>query len=417
MHILILGNDPKTLVNFRGPLIEAMLAAGHTVTAAGSGTDAKLMPWFAARGVAYHDMPIERAGLNPLRDVRTLSAFVRLMRGAKPELLFAYMIKPVVYGLIAAKIAGVKRRTAMITGLGYAFTDSPHDDWRARAKRGAVHVAARAAYGLSLRFADTVIFQNPDDRDAFARMGLTHARQRLGLVNGSGVDLDHFRPAPFPEGPITFLMIARLLRDKGVYEYVEAARMVKRTHRQARFVLVGPFDPNPTAVKPHEVEAWVREGVIEYGGAVDDVRPWIAGCHVFVLPSYYGEGIPRTILEAMAMGRPVITTDWRGCREAVRSGTNGLLIQPRSAHDIASAQSLLVRDIERRRRMSTASIVIARKRFDALQVARSTLQAVCPQATPETSATATVSIPNSADHSRAVPNGRPRGLRQRTLRH
>lgn len=414
MHILILGNDPKTLVNFRGPLIEAMLAAGHKVTAAGAGSDAKLAPWFAERGVAYHDMPIERAGLNPLSDVRTLSAFVRLMRGVKPELLFAYMIKPVVYGLIAAKVAGVKRRAAMITGLGYAFTESPHEDWRARAKRGAVRAAARAAYALALRFADTVIFQNPDDRDAFARMGLTRARQRVGLVNGSGVDLDHFRPAPFPEGPITFLMIARLLRDKGVYEYVEAARIVKRTHAQARFVLVGPFDPNPTAVKPAEVEAWVREGVIEYGGAVDDVRPWIAGCHVFVLPSYR-EGTPRTVLEAMAMGRPVITTDVPGCREVVRAAINGLFVNSRSVEELASAQDQLAGNAEQRRQMSAASVVIARRRFDAALVARSTLRAVCPQATPETSATATTSIPSSAAHSRAVPNARPRGLRRRSL--
>jgi hypothetical protein len=228
MHILILGNDPKTLVNFRGPLIEAMLSAGHRVTAAGAGFDPKLTAWFQARGVRYFDVPIARAGLNPFTDIRTLAAFVWLMRAIKPDLLFAYMIKPVVYGLIAARIAGVPRRTAMITGLGYAFTDSPHESVASRTKRAAVHVAARGAYALSLRFADTVLFQNGDDRAAFARMGLTDARQRIGLVNGSGVDLNHFRPAPMPEGPITFLMIARLLRDKGVYEYVEAARLVKR---------------------------------------------------------------------------------------------------------------------------------------------------------------------------------------------
>ena len=163
MHILILGNDPQTLVNFRGPLIEAMLAAGHRVTAAGAGRSAKYDGWFAARGVAYSDVPIERAGLNPLADLKTLAAFVRLMRAVKPDLLFAYMIKPVIYGLIAAKLAGVKRRTAMITGLGYAFTDSPLESAPQAWRRRAVFVAARSAYALALRFADTVIFQNPDD--------------------------------------------------------------------------------------------------------------------------------------------------------------------------------------------------------------------------------------------------------------
>ncbi len=375
MHILILGNDPKTLVNFQGPLIEAMQAAGHRVTAAGSGASASADAWFARRNVAYVDVPIERAGLNPIADWRTLSAFLALMRAVKPDLLFAYMIKPVVYGLIAARLAGVKRRTAMITGLGYAFTDSPDESAVARAKRKAVNVAARGAYALSLRFADTVIFQNPDDRAAFAAMGLTARVSRVGLVNGSGVDLAHFAPAPMPEGPITFLMIARLLRDKGVYEYVEAARLVKRAQPQARFVLVGPFDPNPTAVKPHEVDAWVAEGVIDYKGAVEDVRPHIAACHVFVLPSYR-EGTPRTVLEAMAMGRPVITTDVPGCRETVRTGENGFLVTVRNSGAIAAAALALVSDTSERRKMGGASLNMARRKFDAAEVSYTAVNAL-----------------------------------------
>ncbi len=376
MHILILGNDPKSLVNFRGPLIEAMLAQGHRVTAAGAGRAAPFDAWFAARGVAYHDLPIARAGLNPFADVRTLAQFVQLMRAVKPDLLFAYAIKPVVYGLIAGRMAGVPRRTAMISGLGYAFTEDAAERGFARVKRGAVNLAARAAYRFALRFADTVLFQNPDDRDAFAQLGLTTDTQRVGLVNGSGVDLDHFCPAPMPTGPITFLMISRLLRDKGVYEFVEAARLVKRTHPEARFVLVGPFDPNPAAVKPAEVEAWVREGAIAYGGAVDDVRPHIAACHVFVLPSYYGEGIPRTILEAMAMGRPVITTDWRGCREAVQHDVNGLLTPVRDASALSARALELVNEAVRER-MARASLSIVRSRFTAADVSNDTLARLC----------------------------------------
>jgi glycosyltransferase involved in cell wall biosynthesis len=301
---------------------------------------------------------------------------VKLMRRVKPDLLFAYMIKPVVYGLIAAKIAGVQRRTAMITGLGYAFTEAPAEPFAARAKRRAVHLAARGAYALALRFADTVIFQNPDDRDEFAAMGLTRGVARVGLVNGSGVDLRHFAPAPMPDGPITFLMIARLLRDKGVYEYVEAARLVKRAHPAARFVLVGPFDPNPTAVKPAEVEAWVREGVIDYQGAVDDVRPHIAACHVFVLPSYYGEGVPRTVLEAMAMGRPVITTDWRGCRDAIRHLVNGILVPVRSQTSLAAAMTHMIKDEDFRVVASHTNKRRSARTYDARLVATSTLDLV-----------------------------------------
>jgi glycosyltransferase involved in cell wall biosynthesis len=401
MHILILGNDPKTLVNFRGPLIEAMVGAGHRVTAAASGCEGNLAPWFVQRGVAYFNVPIERAGLNPLTDWRMFSRLVLLMRELKPDLAFASAIKPVVYGLIAARVAGVARRAAMITGLGYSFTDNPGDGLAQRAKRLAVRAAARGAYGLALRFADTVIFQNPDDRDAFAAMGLTRATQHVGVVNGSGVDLKHFSPAPMPNGSVTFLMIARLLRDKGVYEYVEAARLVKREKPDARFVLVGPFDPNPAAVKPHEVEAWVREGLIEYRGAVDDVRPQIAACHVFVLPSYR-EGTPRTVLEAMAMGRPVITTDVPGCRETLVDGANGLLVPARDPSALADAARTLATDAELRGKMAARSLDIVRQRFASDQVSAAILSALIRRAKLGTSEPATSALPSSADRSNAA---------------
>jgi glycosyltransferase involved in cell wall biosynthesis len=181
-----------------------------------------------------------------------------------------------------------------------------------------------------------------------------------------------------PEGPTTFLMIARLLRDKGVYEYVEAARQVKRAQPEARFVLVGPFDPNPAAVKPAEVEAWVREGVIEYGGAVDDVRPHIAACHVFVLPSYYGEGVPRSTLEAMAMGRPVITTDSPGCRETVVHGSNGVLVRARASDDLARAMGGAIQERQHLERYGEASHQRAVRLFSARNVASATLQLLLP---------------------------------------
>lgn len=379
MHILILGNDPKSLVNFRGPLADAMLAEGHHVSAAGAGRDAKADVWFQSRGITYHDVPMERAGINPFSDRRTYAELRALMDRVKPELLFAYTIKPVVYGLLAARKAGVPRRTAMISGLGYAFTENPGEAIAARVKRSAVRAAARTAYAAALKCADTVIFQNGDDRDAFAAMGLLNAGQHVGLVNGSGVDLDHYRPAPMPEGPVTFLMIARLLRDKGVYEYVEAARQVKRAQPQARFVLIGPFDPNPAAVKPAEVEAWVREGVIEYGGAVDDVRPHIAGCHVFVLPSYR-EGTPRTVLEAMAMNRPVITTNVPGCRETVTHGLNGLLVQARSSGELARAMTAAADQLPAFTILGDQSRLRAQRLYSARSVARATLHMLMPDA-------------------------------------
>ena len=165
-------------------------------------------------------------------------------------------------------------------------------------------------------------------------------------------------------------MIARLLRDKGVYEYVEAARIVKRLHPQTRFVLVGPFDPNPAAIKPPEVDGWVREGVIDYKGAVKDVRPLIAACHVYVLPSFYGEGIPRTVLEAMAMSRAIITTDEPGCRETVEGSSNGTLIEARSATHLAEALiGVISEGVHRVQRNGFASRRLAATRFDAVRIA------------------------------------------------
>jgi glycosyltransferase involved in cell wall biosynthesis len=372
MHILILGNNPSTLVNFNGTLIETLLQAGHRVTTAGAGRDARLEQWLAARGVSYVDLPIERAGLNPFTDLRTLVAFVALMKGIKPDFLLAYMIKPVVYGLIAARLTGVKRRAAIISGLGYAFTSDPEETGWLRIKRTLVSAAARIAYSVALRFADTVIFQNPDDKAQFASLRLTRDMQVTTTVNGSGVDVVHYAPAPMPAGETTFLMIARLLRDKGVHEYVDAARIVKGTHPDVTFSLVGPFDPNPSAIKPTDVDAWVREGIVSYQGAVEDVRPQIAASHVFVLPSYR-EGTPRTVLEAMAMARPIITTDVPGCRETVKDGDNGYLVPAYDAVALANAMLSMIGKPDTRARMARSSLNIARTRFEARSVAVHTL--------------------------------------------
>lgn len=329
-HVLIAGGLAQSLTNFRGPLVKALLAAGHRVTAAAGDDDAEVAATLRAWGANFVHVPLARAGMNPLADIATIRTLAALMRDIRPDVYLGYTIKPVTYGLMAARLAGVPKRHAMITGLGYAFTEGRE------LKRRMARVVASCAYRVALRFADRVIFQNADDEAFFVENGFVKDKAKAARVNGSGVDLAHFTPAPLPRGPITFLMIARLLRDKGVYEYVDAARIVKQTRPDARFVLVGPFDPNPAAVKPAEVEAWVREGVIDYQGAVKDVRPHLAACHVYVLPSYR-EGMPRTVLEAMATGRAVITTDAPGCRQAIEGRPCGMLVKPRSADDLARA--------------------------------------------------------------------------------
>ena len=362
-HILILGGLAESLTNFRGPLIKAMLVAGHRVTAAAGDDDPDVARTLRSWGAAFEPVALARVGMNPLADLATLRRLVRLMRRTAPDIFFGYAIKPVTYGLVAARITNVPKRYAMITGLGYAFTEGRE------LRRRAARLAAMAAYSGSLQFAHRVIFQNPDDEAFFCESGLLRDKAQAGRVNGSGVDLVHFAPAPLPEGPITFLMIARLLRDKGVYEYVEAARIVKRHHPQARFVLVGPFDPNPAAIRISEIESWVNQGIVDYKGAVKDVRPTIAACHVYVLPSYR-EGMPRTVLEAMAMGRAVITTNVPGCRETVLPNETGLLIPPRDVGSLVTACTSFARDRLKIVAMSSKAAGAAKSKFDAEVSAR-----------------------------------------------
>ena len=264
--------------------------------------------------VRFHAMPLKRTGLNPLADYRFLRFFTRFLKAERPDLMFSYTIKSVIYGSLAAHRAGVPRIFALMTGLGYAFTDG-------NLKQRLVGRVARALYRRALPHNDAVFFQNPDDLQLFLDLGLLRDARRAVRVNGSGVDLERFGFQPPPSGPPVFLLVARLLRDKGIVEYAEAARLLKPRHPQARFQLVGPHDANPSAISRQQLDAWRSEGIIEYPGATDDVRPFLAGAGVFVLPSYR-EGTPMSVLEAMAVGRPIVTTDVPGCRETVVPGGN-----------------------------------------------------------------------------------------------
>lgn len=363
--MLVVGGIASSLINFRGPLLDEMIARGWRVVAAAQDDDKESVAALTAKGIEFVGLSLARAGMNPLADVRVLRALIALMRRVRPDVFFGYTIKPVAYGLIAARLARVPRRVGMITGVGYSFTEG------SGMRRRLARLAASANLRLSLRFAHRTIFQNSDDRDLFVKRGLLRAGA-TNVVDGSGVDMSHYAPAALPGGPVTFLLIARLLRDKGLYEYAEAARSVKRDRPEARFVLAGPLDPSPAAIKQAEVDGWVREGAIEYRGELRDVRPEIAGCHVYVLPSYR-EGMPRTVLEAMAMGRSVITTDVPGCRETVVHGWNGLLVAPRDARALADACRQMIDDQEFVRRAGALSLGLCRQRFDAVLVARETI--------------------------------------------
>ncbi|SFP43805.1 glycosyltransferase family 4 protein [Qipengyuania nanhaisediminis] len=364
MRILILASIPKSLSNFRGALIETLVASGHDVHVGAPSIygDRATCAWLTARGVSYHEVPLSRTNLNVVDDLRSLLALYRLMRKIGPDLVLAYTIKPVIWGMIAAKLRRVPKRVALITGLGYAFVGE------ARGKRAMIRLLASKLYKIALRCASLVFFQNPDDRDDFRKWAILPADLKVLLVNGSGVDTATFAVAPMPHRPpLRFLLIARLLWDKGIREYVQAARVTREAHPEAEFHLVGPIDTNPEAISETEVRSWEDAGILIWHGAQSDVRSLIGAAHVYVLPSYR-EGTPRSVLEAMSMGRPIITSHAPGCRETVIDGVNGFLVPVREAEPLALAMQRFIREPHLVKQFGDASRRIAEEKYDVHKV-------------------------------------------------
>lgn len=353
--VVVIGGYAESLLNFRGPMLKAMAAFGCRVIACAPRASTKTRNALAEINVEYREISFQRAGLNPFVDFKGLRALMSLFRECKPDIVLSYTIKPVIYGSLTAKLSGVKKIYSMITGLGYVFSGG---DFKSRV----LGCVASILYKLSLVCNEKVFFQNPDDRDFFVEQGLLTSLNKAVLINGSGVDVGYFAPAPFPENP-SFLLIARLLRDKGIYEYVQAARILKERYPKISFRLVGWVDTeNPASINDDELQSWADEGVIEYLGRMEDVRPALSGCSVYVLPSYR-EGTPRTVLEAMSMGRPVITTDAPGCRETVVQGDNGFLVPVRDAASLTRAMELFILQPELIEEMGRRSRKIAEEKY------------------------------------------------------
>ncbi|MEN1958316.1 glycosyltransferase family 4 protein [Luteimonas changyuni] len=359
-RILVVASYPDSILKFRGPLLEAMVAAGWDVHIAAPAVDTMpgLREALASKGIGLHCIPLNRTGTNPIADIRLVVALRGLMRELRPAVVLPYTIKPVIYGTIAAWMAGVPRRFALVTGLGYAFTGN---------RQGIVKRVVTSLYRFALGRTHMVFFQNPDDERLFRDLGIAPARTPSMVVNGSGVDVAAFPVASLPGSPIVFLLIGRLLGDKGVREFAEAAREVKALNPEVRFHVVGWIDSNPDAIAQSELDAWVAEGTLEFLGKVDDVRPAIAASTVYVLPSYR-EGTPRTVLEAMAMGRPIITTDAPGCRETVMDGDNGFLVPVQSVDALVEAMLKFIEDPALAQRMGRRSRQIAEDKYDVHKV-------------------------------------------------
>lgn len=356
--ILLNGSHPHYLYNFRTQLVEDMIARGHVVHVSSPDLIGAFADHFRSLGAVPHDVPLKRTKVSFLGDLAYCRYIRRLIAEDGIDFVLNYTIKPNIWGSIAARIAGV-RSASMVTGLGFAFIN------RKGVVRRMTQIVAQRLYQIAANANSHVIFQNPDDRDDFIRAGCLSEPSKVIMTNGSGVNLNQYSRRPLPDEPI-FLTVARLLYSKGLSELVEAAQIVRSAVPEARFQFAGMLDTGPDAVSREQLDAWIASG-IEYLGHLDDVRPAIASASVFVLPSWR-EGTPRTVLEAMATGRPIVTTAAPGCRETTIDGENGYLVPVQDAQALADAMIDLANNTDKRRRMADASRRMAEEKYDVDKV-------------------------------------------------
>ncbi|MBQ3713344.1 MAG: glycosyltransferase family 4 protein [Spirochaetia bacterium] len=358
-RVVISSNTAWTIFNHRAGLIKTLQDAGyevHTVAPESNFTDIK------NPGTVFHPVRnLERKGKNPFADLFLIREFYKIYREIRPEMVFGYTIKTNIYSAIACRLAGIPI-VCTVNGLGTAF-DNP---------AGFTYKIVKRLYRFAFRKVKAVIFQNKDDRAFFASqkiIGSNLKGQIVRSVNGSGVDLLKFACTPLPEKP-AFMLISRMLKNKGVPEFIEASRRIKRTHPDAEFILLGPADnDNPMGVPLSELKALDRAAGAYYAGAAKDVRPWLEKCSCMVLPTYYKEGVPKILIEALAMGRPIITTDTPGCRETVIPGGNGWFVEARSADSLCSAmEAFLALSRDEQGAMGVRSRQLAEEKFDENKV-------------------------------------------------
>jgi len=363
-HLVYLVTEDWYFVSHRLVLAEAARAAGWEVTVVTRCTQA----WheIEAAGIAVVPLAMDRRGLNPYGLAREVVALARIYRRLRPDVVHHVALRPVVVGSLAARLARVSRVISAIAGLGYVWTE------RSSLVSGGSFGWLRLTLGGVLRLAlarGAVIVQNPDDLEAVAALGV--ARQRLHLIPGAGVDVSRFTHQPEPDGMPVVLMASRLLRDKGVAEFVAAARALRG---RARFVLAGaPDEGNPASVTADELAAWVREGAIDWWGSRANMPEVLSQAHIVCLPSSYREGLPKVLLEAMACGRACVTTDTPGCRDAVRHGDNGLLVPERDAEALAAAIGVLLENAPMRHKMGARGRERAIAEFSTDRVITATL--------------------------------------------
>lgn len=353
MKILVVSPKNKTVFNFRGDLIKDMIAKGNDVYVTGPNKD--FVDDIMALGVKkFIEIPLVKDNTSITGDFAYLKKLKAVMKEIQPELVFEYTIKPVIYGSIAARSCGIKKIYPMVTGLGRVYASES-------IKTKAVRLITKILYKTAFKGCNKVIFQNPDDVQEFVD-GHYLPSDKCVVVNGSGVNMERFYRSDIPEKPV-FLMVSRIIKEKGVLDFANAAREVKKKAPEARFIVLGGYDKSIGALKEEDIKEYIDDGSIELPGEVKDPVSFYAQASVFVLPSYYREGLPRTILEGMSCGRPIITTDWTGCREPIEDGVNGYLVPIKNPEELAKRMYELATNREKVLRMSDVAYKTCKEKY------------------------------------------------------
>lgn len=359
MKICIITAATNTILRFRMDMIEGFLESGCEVTIFGDENEKKWGPFFKEKLIDYHEYPVSRNGLNPFEDLRTKRAITSLLAHHQPDAIFTYQAKPNIYGCLAARDVGIKNVYVMMGGLGSIFNSN-----------GIANSLLRSfiafQYRVSLRNAKKVFFQNYDDINTFKKLKIIDSCKQV-LVKGSGVNTDFFTQEELPDKK-ALLFVGRLVKGKGVFEYLEACKVLKDLYPDVQFHLVGPFDSNPTSLSIDQLKPYIEDEIIIYHGEQDDVRPFLKNCTAFVLPSYYGEGTPKSALEAMSTGRALIMADEVGCREVVEHGVNGYLVPAKNVDALKEKMECIINDPELARKMGQKSRQMAESVFDVKKV-------------------------------------------------
>jgi len=352
-RILMIASKAKAHLNFRGDLTKQIIDMGYDVTV--------VVPHDLYKkeleelGVKVVVMPYNKNSTSIFDNLTSIFRLENIIKEEKPDKIFAYTIKPIILGSIAAKRAKIKEMYSMVTGLGHIYSDNS-------LKTKILRIICGIGYKVAFKYNKKVIFQNQDDIDEFVKRGYLE-KDKCELVNGSGVNMKRFKKQTLPKQNV-FLMVSRVLKEKGVVEYFEAAKIIKEKYPDTKFMFVGEIDKTNYAVDTSKLESYIKDGIVESIPETDDVPKYIKKCRFFVLPSYYREGVPRVNLEALATGRPIITTNMPGCKETVVDYENGLFVKIKDVKDLANKMEWMINHSKEIENMAEKSYELCKKKFD-----------------------------------------------------